>query len=167
MPLDAAAGTASRRTLAGTGSATSAAKSDHTHTVYDRDNGQAGILAPNGGHWVAQVAILTASRAYWMRFVPSRAMTITSISFVVGVQATADDAWRRGDLHRLGPGTLTRVVSKGATTGLLNTTGTKNVAITSTPLTAGTVYYAAFSVGTFGGTGAQLVLCNTCRHRLR
>ena len=42
LASDAAAGTASRRTLAGTGSATSAAKSDHTHTVYDRDNGQLG-----------------------------------------------------------------------------------------------------------------------------
>lgn len=122
---------------------------------YDRDNGQAGIVVPSSRHWTPTASGWpNASQSRFVRFVPSRAMTITSISFVVTTFATADDAVDVG----IYDATLTKIVSSGATTGKVNTSNAvKNIAITSTPLTAGTVYYAAFAYGAFGGTQASIM----------
>jgi hypothetical protein len=122
---------------------------------YDRDNGQAGMYAPPTT--APQVAsALTASRASFARFVPSRSMTIARLAFLVTTAAGADDACDVGIYDSTG----TRIVSSGATLGKLNSTGVKTVDIAPTTLAAGSVYYAAFSVGTFGGTAPSVILSN-------
>lgn len=125
---------------------------------YDRDHRQAGIVVPCGpgpGYNRATLA-LTASRGYYTRFVPTRPMRIVSMSFVTTVLAGADDACDVGIFDS----TLTTLLgSSGATSGKLNasTAVPQNIALQAPViLAAGTVYYAAFSVGTFGGTAAQL-----------
>lgn len=124
---------------------------------YDKDNGQAGMYAPTSPPAVSASA-LTASRAYVVRFVPSRDMTIAKIAFCVSTAAGADDAC---DVGILSANLATLLGSKGATTGLLNSTGAKVVTLgTPIALTKHTVYYAAFSVGTFGGTAASLVMAS-------
>jgi hypothetical protein len=125
----------------------------------DRDNGQPGLIAP--GYSVLgfnAVQALTAGRATVARFVPSRPMTINLIAFVVTTAAGADDACDVG----IYDASYSRIVSAGATTGKLNSTGVKTITISPTTLVAGTVYYAAFSVVTpFGGTAASLVMTTT------
>lgn len=125
---------------------------------YDRDNGQAGMIAPStGGIYAAQGSIaLTASRAYLARFVPSRTFSATVIAFVCSTAAGADDAVDVG----LYDSAYGRLVSAGATTGKLTGTGLKTVTVAATTLQAGNVYYAAFSVGTFGGTAGQVLMTN-------
>lgn len=97
---------------------------------------------------------LTASRAYFGRFVPTETITVTGIAFVTSTAAGADDEVDVG----IYDSTLTRLVSAGATTGKLTGTGVQRVAITATTLTAGHVYYVAFSSGTQGGTAGQVVM---------
>jgi hypothetical protein len=130
------------------------AELDAKADALDRDNGHTGMfVAPPGG--ARAVVALTAGRAYAMRFVPSRNMTISSIAFQVTTAAGADDTC---DVGIYDSALTTRLVSKGATAGLLNVLGVKNVDIGDTALTAGTVYYAAFSsVTPFGAAAAQLL----------
>jgi hypothetical protein len=88
-----------------------------------------------------------------MRFVPKRDMTIVTIAFATSVAAGSNDACDVGILDSSG----TKIVSSGATTGKLNATaGVQSIGISSTPLKAGTVYYAAFAYGAIGSTAAQL-----------
>lgn len=115
----------------------------------DRDNGQAGIYGHTGPGALGTTGPV-ANRAYMTRFVPSRAITVRSIAFNVGNPASNDDAIDVGIYDSTG----TRLVSLGATTGLANSVGVKIVTIPAVALSAGTVYYAAFSYGTIGGTAA-------------
>lgn len=127
---------------------------------YDRDNGQPGIIAPATTHGFTQTVLLTASRGYYGRFVPSRPMRIVSMSFVVTSFATNDDAC---DVGIFNSALDTLLGSAGATTGKLNaTTGVKTCTLTSpVNLSAGAVYYAGFSVGTVGGTAATVETVST------
>lgn len=121
--------------------------------VLDRDNGQAGLLAPTSRGWTGSNLTLVASRGYVLRFVPSRSMTITKIAFGLVTAAGADDAVCVG----IYSSALVRLATSGAVTGKLN--GTNGTAPT-VDLTAaytvspGTVYYAGFSSGAQGGTAA-------------
>jgi hypothetical protein len=127
---------------------------------YDRDLGLPGYLAPSFPFTFAQQTQLTSTfnnRAYFMRFVPSRTMTIKRIGFVLVASASVDDAVSVGLYDAAG----TRLVTSGATTGQLNSTaGPKRIAITDTVLSPNTTYFAGFSVGTVGGTGAFVVTAN-------
>lgn len=125
-----------------------------TGATLDRTRGLPGLIVPE--HWsaVSTQVLATANRAYYVRFVPSRDMVITKIGFVTTVAATNNDACDVG----LFTAALAKITTAGATSGKLNATaGPQAITITTTTLTAGTVYYAAFSVGTIGGTGATLV----------
>lgn len=127
-------------------------------TVYGLYNdGFPGVMAPTAPDTLKGSLTLTANQAQVARFVPQRNMTINTLSFAVTTAAGSDDAV---DVGIYGPnssaGVLTRLVSKGATTGLLNSTGVKTVSITATKLVAGTVYYVALSCGTIGTTAATI-----------
>lgn len=122
---------------------------------YDKDNGQQGILAPSAHGWAYMVQNLTANRAYFSRFTPSRDMTIVSFGFAVSTASSTDDACDIG----LYDATGTKIITAGATTGKLNSTGVKSIALAAS-LYAGLVYYAGFSCGTIGGTTPQLVMAN-------
>lgn len=107
----------------------------------DRDNGQAGIVAPGAVSTRTSTA-LTANRAYAVRFVPSRRMVITKINFRLSTVSGTDDPVDVGIVSSAGA----KLVTSGATTGKLNsTTGTKSVTIAATILNAGTVYYAVLA----------------------
>lgn len=123
---------------------------------YDRDNGQAGIVAPTHGLGSNSAIVVTASRGYIARFTPSRPMTITSISFVLTTASSTDDAC---DVGIFSGDLATKLVSAGATSGKLNgTLGLQTIPVTATTLAAGQVYYAAFSIGTIGGTVPQFAM---------
>lgn len=122
-------------------------------TILDRGEKRNGIICASG--WMGAVSgslALTADRAYYVRFVPDRDMTVDEIAFVVTVAAGADDACDVG----LYTSALAKIVTAGATTGKLNGTGRKTIALTATALKAGTVYYAGFSCGTLGGSAASI-----------
>lgn len=118
---------------------------------YDRTFNLPGIGAPTGT-WPGTTLGPAANRAFWCRFVPSRNMTIALIAFAVTTAATADDSCDVG----IYDASLNRIVSSGATSGKLNSIGVKTISISSTNLTAGTVYHASFAYGSVGGTGAQI-----------
>lgn len=120
---------------------------------YDKDDGQAGVVAPTQNGNETLNLTMVASTAWFSRFTVSRPMTITLISFGVSTAAGADDACDVG-IYTPSGADLTRVVSAGATTGKLNATGIKTVAITATTLVPRQVYYAGFSCGALGGTAA-------------
>jgi hypothetical protein len=129
---------------------------------YDKDNGQAGTLAPSPGSPAISLTAqaVAANTARIVRFVPSRTFTATKIGFAVTAVSIGDTADPAVDVA-LYSSSLVRLVSSGATTGKLTTTGAKTVDITATELTAGTVYYAALSVGAIGTTTASLVAAST------
>lgn len=104
----------------------------------DRDNGQQGIAAPTAARATGTTLALTANQAYYVRFVPSRPMTIVRVAFRVTTAAGTDIPVEVGIANASG----TRLVTSGSTTGRLNSTGTKTVTITATVLTPGAVYYA-------------------------
>jgi hypothetical protein len=116
---------------------------------YDHTYGQPGMYAPmvTSG---TNSATAVANRGFLCRFVPSRNMTAALIGFTVSTAAGADDNVDVGIYSAAGA----KLVSSGATAGKLNSQGAKTVAITATPLTAGTVYYGALSFGALGGTAA-------------
>lgn len=123
--------------------------------IADRDNGQAGIVAPTAPGWFANAAAVVAARGYLARVVPSRDIVVTKIGFVVTVAASVDDPVDVG----IYDSTLTTLlVSSGATLGKLNAVGNSLVTVATTTLRAGTPYYAALSVGTVGGTAATIGL---------
>lgn len=107
----------------------------------DRDNGQPGMIAPGTPLSTLSTVALTSGRACLARFVPSRTMYITKLAFRVQTASGTDDPCDVGIYDASG----TRLVSSGAKTSFLNTTGTKSITITTTKLTAGVPYYAAFS----------------------
>jgi hypothetical protein len=99
-----------------------------------------------------------ANRAYLLRVVPTRGMTIATVAFSVTTAATNDDACDVG-YYTVSGSTLNRVASVGATSGKLNaTTGVKTFTSLSWALAAGTVYYIGFSYGAVGGTAANLAM---------
>lgn len=106
----------------------------------DRDNGQAGMYAPSSPFTTSDTA-LTSGRAVWVRVVPSRDMLIQGIGFRVTTASGTDDECSVGLYNSVG----TRLVTSGAVTGYLNSTGQKLVPIAATLLKAGFVYYAAMS----------------------
>lgn len=107
----------------------------------DRDNGQAGILAPSTPRFGLAPTALVANQVYLLRFVPSRTMTITRLGFRVTTASGTDDPVMVG----IYDAAATRVVASAALTGLLNSTGTKSATVAATVLTAGSVYYAAIA----------------------
>ena len=122
---------------------------------YDKDDGQAGIIAPTQNGNETLNLTMVASTAWFSRFTVSRPMTITLISFGVSTAAGSDDACDVG-IYTPSGADLTRVVSAGATIGKLNATGIKTVTIAATTLLPGQVYYAGFSCGTITTTAAVL-----------
>jgi hypothetical protein len=127
-----------------------------TNKGYDRDFGLPGIMGPTGAEWPSTAGSVQANRASLVRIAPSRTMKIKSIRFVVTVAAGSDDACDVGIYDSAG----NRLVSKGAVTGQLNSTGVKTIEIAETTLEAGKVYFLALSVGAIGTTAAQLVSIN-------
>jgi hypothetical protein len=125
-------------------------------TLYtDRDNGQPGMLAPADARAASTLA-LTANTAYLARFVPSRKFSITMIAFAVTTASGTDDPVDVG----IYDSSLAKIVSSGATTGKLNSTGVKTVTITTTTLLPGVVYYAviaANSTATLASSSAPSV----------
>jgi hypothetical protein len=87
------------------------------------------------------------------RFEVERDMVVSSIAFSVSTAASNDDEVDVGIYDAGGA----RLVSSGATTGRLNSTGRKTVAIAPTLLRAGRFYYLAISTGAVGGTPATLI----------
>lgn len=120
---------------------------------YDRDISLPGVLAPTLDGWNAVTGVFTAGRAYYGRFVPSRNMTITTLAFVVTSAAASNDNVEVGLYDAAGG----RLVTSGPVAGKLNSTGVQTITITSTTLTAGAVYYAAFCYPSAGGTAATLL----------
>lgn len=121
--------------------------------AYGHERGEAGLLAPQIG-CVGQVELgIAAKRAYAVRFVPSREMTITKIAYVVTAAATSND---KVDVGIYNSTLTTKLVSSGETESQLNATGVRTVSVSSTVLVPGTTYYAAIGCGTVGGTAAKL-----------
>lgn len=115
---------------------------------YDRDNGQAGIIAPQTPGCFRTLVGLVSSRASIGRFVPSRNMTITTAAFTVTTFSAADDACCIGVFNA---GLTTLLATTGSTTGKLNTAiGVKTIPL-AVSLTAGVTYHVGFSVGVLGG----------------
>jgi len=121
----------------------------------DRDLGLPGIIAPLGT-WPSTTQAATANRAFFMRFVPSRVMTVKALRFVVTTAAGSDDACDVG----IYSAAMERLRSSGAKTGQLNSQGVKSVEFTSLELQPNTVYFAGLSVGTIGTTAVQFAAIN-------
>lgn len=139
-------GTTRRRFIAGSGP-TSVLRN------LDRDVGQPGMYGVSAPGWFWQTLTAVASRGYIARFVPSRDMTIANIAIAVSTAASVDDPVDVG----IYDASLNRLGSSGATLGKLNSPNTKSIALTApVSLKAGSVYYAALSFGTVGGTAAVI-----------
>lgn len=122
---------------------------------YSRKNGQTGMYAPSGTGYGVTTQAVAANTARLSRFVPDEDMTVTKIGFAVTAVSIGNVADVEVDVA-IYSSSLARLVSSGATAGKVLTTGQKSVDITSTTLTAGTVYYIALSVGSIGTTTASL-----------
>lgn len=117
-------------------------------TQLDRDQGKAGIYAPLGTYWTFSASAVTSNRLYCNRFVPSRDMAITSMSFLVpsGASGTNDNV-EMGIYSVASASSLTKVQTTGTITPGVNSTGLKTGNLTATAnLTAGTVYYAVITL---------------------
>lgn len=126
---------------------------------FDRDFGFPGIIAPAGGYYSVAATALTAQRSYFMRFVPSRNMTIARATFVVTTVSGGNDTIDVGIYTGSGT-TMTRVAASGATSGTLNAgTGVKSINLAAS-LTAETVYYAALAVGTITSGSPALAMAS-------
>jgi hypothetical protein len=115
----------------------------------DRSNGQKGMYAGPADIATVSTAALVSGRAYLVRLCPSRDMTIGSIAFAVATASGTNDPVDVG-IYDAG---LVRLVSSGAVTGKLNSTGPKTVPVASTALTAGAVYYVALSAASTATVG--------------
>jgi hypothetical protein len=106
------------------------------------DTKQAGMYAcPADISSVATLA-LNSARAYYLRFVPHRQMTITLAAFAVTTASGTDDPC---DVAIYDSTLANRLANVGATTGKLNTTGIKTMTFASAlTLTPATVYFVAF-----------------------
>jgi hypothetical protein len=130
-------------------SETGANASGNGYSAKDRDRAQLGVIAPDSlaATGVSITIGLSSNRAYLARFVPSRLMTITLLAFVVDAASATDDPIDVGIYDR----NYQRLASAGATTGKVNSTGLKTLALTAAvTLSPGVPYYAAFSIGTAG-----------------
>jgi hypothetical protein len=83
-------------------------------------------------------------------------MLIQAIGFRVTTASGTDDACDVGLYSAAGA----RLVSSGALTGYLNSTGQKTVPVTPTLLTAGQVYYAALSTASTASVRHGTVLAD-------
>lgn len=158
--LLAAADASGERTLLGLGAVSllssvgPADVSTAFRNAFGRGQRQAGTMAPGFGGSFSAVAI-GANLAYAGRFVPSRDMTITQLSFALGTAAGANDNCDVG----LYDSALNLLGSAGSTAGKLNAgaNSAKTLALTApVNLTAGEIYYAAFAVGALGGSAATV-----------
>ena len=125
-------------------------------TYADTSNGFAGVCGPTG-LYVAKTAAaqnLTANKAYYVRIYAPRAMTITSVRWLVTTAAGSND---NVDVGIFNGTTGAKIVSSGATAGKLNSTGIQSVSL-STTLAAGTAYYLGLSCGSIGSTAAQVLM---------
>jgi hypothetical protein len=95
----------------------------------------------------------TTNRVFLVRYVPTKARTITLAAFMTNVAATANDAAEVG-IYTAGT-TMTRVATTGSQSGLLNTVGVKTAALAAT-VDPNVVYYVAFTCPTIGGTSGQV-----------
>jgi hypothetical protein len=120
------------------------------------DSKQAGLWVPPGAPFVYQASVgVTANRGYVVRFPAPRSMSITKIAFFVVTAASLDDPCDVAIYDSASP--LNRLGSSGSVSGLLNSTGLKQPALSApVALVAGQIYYAAFGAGPIGGTAAQL-----------
>lgn len=120
---------------------------------FDDTFGQNGMWCVPNRVLLPSTTVAGASTYRAARFVPRRTLTVVKIGFVTTVAATNDDAVDVGIFDATGA----RLVSSGATTGKANASaGPQTISITSTTLTAGTVYYVGFAYGTVGGTAATV-----------
>jgi len=119
---------------------------------------QAGLWVPPGAPFCGQTAGgLASTRAYFVRFACPKSQAVTKISFFVTTAASVDDPCDVGIYDSAA--TPNRLGSSGSTSGLLNSTGLKQAALTApVALVQGQIYYAALACGTVGGTAAQLQL---------
>ena len=124
----------------------------------DRDNGQAGIMAPTAQILSESSAAATSGRVYIARFVPSRDMTIRSIAFEVTSASATNDPVEVGILNATA---TEKLGSSGSVSGILNSgNGVKSVNMASPiELESGTVYYA-FWLTTSSGTAASIRRAN-------
>jgi hypothetical protein len=128
---------------------------------FDTQLGLPGVYAPYSGHFNTSAVALSASRAYFARVKPMRAVSVTAVAFLVTTVSSGNDTVDVGIYTHSGS-TLNRVAASGATSGTLNSgTGLKTISL-SASLTAGTTYYAALAVGTItGGSPAMLMASGT------
>jgi hypothetical protein len=117
---------------------------------FDAVLGLPGVYAPYGGHFNTSAVALTASRAYFARVKPMRAVSVTAVAFIVTTVSSGNDTVDVG-VYTVSGSSLNRVAASGPTSGTLNSgTGVKTISL-SASLTAGTVYYAAMAIGTITG----------------
>jgi hypothetical protein len=119
---------------------------------YGYGHGQAGVYAPSCGWGAGGTPLtLTANTAWLSRFVVSEPLPMTLLAWALNTAAGSNDAY---DVGLYDGGTLTRLVSLGATSGVLNSaTGLRTPSV-SWLCVPGLVYYAALSCGTIGTTAA-------------
>lgn len=126
------------------------------NTSRDREQMLPGIVPTPTAAGTAALS-MTANRAWFCRFVPSRDMTITKAAVHLSTAAGSDDAVDIG-IYEVSGTTLSRLVSSGATTSKLNSTpGVITVNLASTTLRTNKIYYVGMSVGTIGSTAAAVI----------
>lgn len=126
------------------------------NTSRDREEMLPGIVPTPTAAGTAALS-MTANRAWFCRFVPSRDMTITKAAIHLSTAAGADDALDIA-IYEVSGTSLSRLVSSGATTGKLNSTpGIVTIDVAATTLLANKIYYVGMSVGTVGGTAAAVI----------
>jgi hypothetical protein len=133
-----------------------AVRDQRTTRRTNTNNGRLGAFAPSAPGWTGAVGAVSANNGRISRFVPTRNMRVKGIGFHVSTAAGANDNFDVG----IYDSALAKIVSSGATAGKLNSTGKKRIDITETTLIAGQAYYIAGSVGTLGGTAAQIAQAN-------
>lgn len=119
---------------------------------YDNCFGQNGMWCyPNNG-WSGNTTLGWSSNSgRATKFVPTRDMTVIKIGFIVTGASGSNDSIDVGIFNAAG----TRLINSGATAGLVNSTGIKKVTISSTALTAGTVYYVCACYGAVGSSAGN------------
>lgn len=85
---------------------------------------------------------VTANRAYYLRWVPEEALTVTKISVYVSTLDGANPNSEAAIYNSAG----TKVASSGAVAGVVNNTGVRTASLTSSyTVVPGDVYYIGFS----------------------
>jgi hypothetical protein len=88
-------------------------------------------------------------------FIPTRDIIVRSLGFFVTAWTAGDTADPPVDVV-LYDATWARIADTGATSGKLNATGAKSIAITPVTLRAGKVYYFGLGVGPLGTSTVTL-----------